>query len=498
MKRDVVIVLDCGATNIRAIAVDPQGVVVAKAVLPNHSQPDSANPQWQLWPLEGILHSFAQCCRQLLPQIHQCKIHALTVTTFGVDGALVDASGNMLYPIISWKCPRTIAIMEDISRYMSAEKLQQISGIGQFSFNTLYKLIWLQENKPDLVEQAHAWLFISSLINQRLTGEFTTDRTMAGTSQLLDVKREQFSDAILQKIGIQADLFPPMVAAGEVIGQLLPSIAADLGLPAGLPVISAGHDTQFALFGSGADLDQPVLSSGTWEILMVRTPNVNTALLPKFTGSTCELDSCSRLFNPGLQWLASGVLEWVRKLYWHDDACADIYRQMIAEATAIAPGANGMRMDCNLLGSAGHHLSGGWQGVSLSSGRGHFYRSALESLAWQLKDNLAVLERIGEFSTRELLLVGGGSRNMLWNQIKADVLNLPVKVIDESETTVLGAALFAWHATGYYASAEQARAQVNYRYQYYYPGEQQPLYQSLNASPAPLAATIPLTGECHA
>ncbi len=109
-----------------------------------------------------------------------------------------------------------------------------------------------------------------------------------------------------------------------------------------------------------------------------------------------------------------------------------------------------------------------------------------------------MLERIGEFRTRELLLVGGGSRNMLWNQIKADVLNLPVKVIDESETTVLGAALFAWHATGYYASAEQARAQVNYRYQYYYPGEQQPLYQSLNESPAPLAATIPLTGECHA
>lgn len=120
---------------------------------------------------------------------------------------------------------------------------------------------------------------------------------MAGTSQLLDVKREQFSSTILQKIGIHADLFPPMVAAGEIIGQLLPDIAAELGLPAGLPVISAGHDTQFALFGSGADLDQPVLSSGTWEILMVRTPKVNTTLLPQFAGSTCELDSCPTLFN---------------------------------------------------------------------------------------------------------------------------------------------------------------------------------------------------------
>lgn len=115
-----------------------------------------------------------------------------------------------------------------------------------------------------------------------------------------------------------------------------------------------------------------------------------------------------------------------------------------------------------------------------------------------MKDNLAVLERIGEFRTRELLLVGGGSRNALWNQIKADMLNLPVKVIDESETTVLGAALFAWYATGYYASAEEARAQVNYHYQYYQPGDQQPLYQSIIASPAPMAATISLKGECHA
>ena len=284
-----------------------------------------------------------------------------------------------------------------------------------------------------------------------------------------------------------------MVAAGEIIGQLLPDIAAELGLPAGLPVISAGHDTQFALFGSGADLDQPVLSSGTWEILMVRTPKVNTTLLPQFAGSTCELDSCPTLFNPGLQWLASGVLEWVRQLYWHDEASAEVYQQMISEAGAIVPGANGVRMNCNLLGSAQHHQSGGWQGVSLAARRGHFYRSALESLAWQLKSNLSLLEEIGEFRTRELLLVGGGSRNTLWNQIKADVLNLPIKVIDEAETTVLGAALFVWSATGYYRSAEQAREQVNYRYQYYQPGEQQPLYQALSDNPYPI-----IEGAIHA
>ena len=117
----------------------------------------------------------------------------------------------------------------------------------------------------------------------------------------------------------------------------------------------------------------------------------------------------------------------------------------------------------------------------------------MESLAWQLKSNLSLLEEIGEFRTRELLLVGGGSRNTLWNQIKADVLNLPIKVIDEAETTVLGAALFVWSATGYYRSAEQAREQVNYRYQYYQPGEQQPLYQALSDNPYPI-----IEGAIHA
>jgi L-fuculokinase len=74
--------------------------------------------------------------------------------------------------------------MANIARLISPAELQQITGIGQFSFNTLYKLVWLKENHPERVQRAHAWLFISSLINHRLTGKMTTDLTMAGTSQL--------------------------------------------------------------------------------------------------------------------------------------------------------------------------------------------------------------------------------------------------------------------------------------------------------------------------
>lgn len=462
MTHEVILVLDCGATNVRAIAVDRHGKIIARASTENASEAATENSAWHQWSLDAILQRFAQCCRQLASALSECRICGITVTTFGVDGALVDAGGQLLYPVISWKCPRTAVMMDNISRLMPPSQLQAISGVGAFGFNTLYKLVWLKENHPQLLEQAHAWLFISSLINQRLTGEFTTDITMAGTSQMLDIHQRDFSPLILQAAGLPRRLFPRLVDAGEPIGELQPAAAHLLGLPAGILVISAGHDTQFALFGAGAEQNEPVLSSGTWEILMARSGQVDTALLSQYPGSTCELDSLPGVYNPGMQWLASGVLEWVRELLWTRETP---WQTLIDEARNVPAGTQGVTMQCDLLN--GHHA--GWLGVTLNTRRGHFYRAALEGLTDQLAHNLQTLEKIGHFRATELLLVGGGSRNSLWNQIKANRLNIPVKVLEDAETTVAGAAMFGWFGAGFFSSPQQARAQVRYQYRYFWP-----------------------------
>ncbi len=245
----------------RVIAVDRQGKIVARASTANASERAAENPAWHQWSLEAILQRFADCCQRLSAELAACRIRGITVTTFGVDGALVDEHGTLLYPTISWKCPRTLAVMENIGQLI-APRLQEISGVGAFSFNTLYKLVWLKEHHPRCW-QGPRRLFISSLINHRLTGAFTTDITMAGTSQMLDIHRRDFSPEILEATGIPRRLFPTLVEAGDRIGSLRHDAAAQLGLPAGLPVFSAGHDTQFALFGAGAQQDEPVLSSGT-------------------------------------------------------------------------------------------------------------------------------------------------------------------------------------------------------------------------------------------
>ncbi|GAL02161.1 L-fuculokinase [Photobacterium aphoticum] len=88
------------------------------------------------------------CCQHVTQQIDTADIQAVAVTTFGVDGAPFDADGQQLYPIISWKCPRTQEVMAQTLQDLGVDNVFTESGVGNYSFNTLFKLKWLKENEP--------------------------------------------------------------------------------------------------------------------------------------------------------------------------------------------------------------------------------------------------------------------------------------------------------------------------------------------------------------
>ncbi len=468
-----VLCLDCGATNVRAILVDDKGLPVAKASQPNSTDAGAENPDFHVWNADRILNQLASCTREILPQIDAAEVKAVTITTFGVDGALVDASGELLYPVISWKCPRTADVMKRVAQYIPQEKLNALSGVGACAFNTIYKLIWLKENRPELPERAHAWLFISNLLAYRLTGVMATDRTMAGTSQMTDLSTGDWSQEILDAIGIRKSLFPPMVNAGEAIGLLTPAARELLGIPNAVPVISTGHDTQFALFGSGVEENQPFLSSGTWEILMLRTAKAALDSSDYAAGATVEYDSRTGLLNPGLQWIASGIIEWVKATCYNGES----FDTMDAEAEKIAPGCDGVKLIPDFL--PGDAVPGSIQGLVLGRTRAHIYRAAMEALTLRLKQRLEKLEKVGGFKSADLLLVGGGARNKVWTQMRADILGIPIRISNVSESTVLGAAMYAFAGAGIYGSPEVCRDAFGITYTTIQPGEQQAAYSTL-------------------
>jgi L-fuculokinase len=171
---------------------------------------------------------------------------------------------------------------------------------------------------------------------------------------------------------------------------------------------------------------------------------VDTSLLSHYAGSTCELDSQPGRYNPGMQWLASGVLEWVRQLLWTPETP---WQTLIEEAgpsprrsegeDAVRPAIQPNRR------LAGRHAE-------------YHPRSFLPRRAGRISRTAGAQSanagKIGHFKARELLLVGGGSRNALWNQIKANRLEIPIKVLDDAETTVAGAAMFGWYGVGEFSA----------------------------------------------
>jgi len=462
MKEKIVIVLDCGATNVRSSAVNEHGEILAQKAFANDTKSDPDYQGGLIWDVADIWQKLINATRDVLNQIDKNRIAAVTVTTFGVDGAPVSKSGELLNPVISWACQRTSPVMENIGKYIPFEELYKLNGVYKFSFNTINKFIWLKENRPHLLEKMDYFLFISSIFLLKLSGNFVTDVTMAGTSMLTDIKTRNFSDRILSTIGIE-NKFPPVVEPGTVVGKITQTASAETGIPQGIPVVATGHDTQFAIYGSGAGENQPVLSSGTWEIMMVRTSQVKTGSFALENEVTTEFDALPGLYNPGIQWLASGIMEWIKHLLYAKEADqSDIYDVMISDAEKISQ--SSIKINIDFLNN-----NGVIKGIGLNSKREEIYMAALTALAEKAKEGLKILENIGNFKAESVILVGGGAKNSLWNQLKANKMGIPVKIIDQKETTIIGAALFALAGSGVFKTPQEARNAMKVTTQVYNP-----------------------------
>jgi len=410
MTEEAVIVLDCGATNLRAIAVDRSGNILAGKSFQNHTVQDPHLSGGLIWDTEYILDRLTKACRHVCEQIKGTEIKGICTTSFGVDGAPYDKNGKQLYPVISWACERTKDIMHDVHEIIPLQELHSITGLNRFHFNTLYKLYWLQQNRKDILDRTKHWLFMPSIVSGFLCKEHFTDVSMMGTSMLCDRNNRTLSKEIFSSFGFEESWFPVLKEAGEMVGTITAEVSGITGIPEETPVFAAGHDTQSALYGSGAGINEPILSSGTWEILMVRTPEVYAGCETLDAGITTELDAVPGLFNPGMQWLGSKYIEKVRREQFSNVMHRkDIYDIMISEARS-------------------------------GTERGMIFYKLLRDLSQKTRDSLLRLEKSCGFKAETLMVVGGGSKNQLWNQLREEVLGMKVIPIPQAETTVLGAA----------------------------------------------------------
>ena len=455
-SKDIAIVFDCGATNVRVIAMDISGAIVVSESMSNETDEDPHLAGGRIWDVDKLWDKLCVCSQKVLKQIDSRRIAGVTFTTFGVDGALVDTNGKLLYPVISWQCDRTKPIMDNIGKYCSLNRLYELSGAYPYAFNSINKLIWLKVSQPKQVNKAYRFLFMPSLLIHRLTGAMQNDATMMGTSMMTDLKNRCFSDEILSSLDINKDLFGEIAEPGDRAGAVHDEGSLSTRIPKDTPVFFAGHDTQFAVFGSGAKLNQPVLSSGTWEVLMVRTDSFSATKSELEQNLTTEADAIEGIYDIGQNWLGSGVLEWFSSNFYPELKGNQLYETMISEASNIKTAEHGLCVSPAFYDDGTGKGGGIISGLTINTKREEIYRALLESMALRLREGLSAIEKAGDFKAESIICVGGGSKNFLWNQLRADALQRPIHIIDQKETTVLGAALFVFKGAGLYSSAEEA------------------------------------------
>jgi len=483
MKQDVVIVIDCGSTNITMSAVNVQGRIVKSAATPNApARQPGVRKAYYIWDMDALWEKIRRVSNELCDGFPAESIRAVTVTTFGADGTFLDRNGDQVYPVISWQCTRTEETTREVAQMFDPREIYSITGYTIIRFNTLLRFLWLRKHTPGVFDHADTWLMAPGLISYRLTGERSIDSTSAGTMMAVDMKNRVWSGKMLGLAGMDASFFPPWVEPGETIGTVTARAARETGLPAGVPVIATGHDTQFALIGSGARTDQAVLSSGTWEILLVRTDVFSPNDTGYGNGLTFEFDAEPGMWNPQLLMMGSGVLEWVRKqFYAADESRGDIYRVMIDEAEEVGPTANNVFFCPTFVPGTGplqkYHIPGLIHGLTVTTTRGEIYRSALEGLSFQLNTALEVVRTSTGFSPAGIRVVGGGAKNMLWNHIRADVTGLPVSVTSQTEITAIGAAVYAMKGAGIYGSIEEAYREIDFNETVIEPSKSRNIYE---------------------
>jgi len=464
MDEDCVLVMDCGATTTRAVAVDINGILVGSASRPSSpsSQPGVAS-DWLIWDIEEVWRKLCEASREVCRQVGPGRIRAVTTVTFGADGAALRRDGTLAYPVISWQCQRMREFVKKVKEIVSPEEIYETTGYQVIAFNTLLKWMWLRENAPEALAEGNRWLMMSGLLSHKLSGEMMIEPTAACTTMAMDVRRRDWSRKMLSLAGLDETFFPKWSQPGDVVGRVTKKASEETGLPEGIPVVAGGHDTQFAPFGSGAKPTDAILSTGTWEIAMVRSavPTSESGKLAGLEdGLIIECDAKPGWWNPQVLMIASGVIEWVRRNFFSAEADReDVHRLMMEEGAKAGAGAGGVIVLPCFVEGTGPAKKYGTPGsiirLTLSTTREQIYRAVIEGLCYQLRHALEILCSATGFTPEGIRVVGGGAKNSLWNQTRADVTGLPVSAATTKEATVLGAAAFAFKGAGIFSSAEQ-------------------------------------------
>jgi sugar (pentulose or hexulose) kinase len=447
-EAEVILALDIGTGGARVSAYDAAGHLLASGHADYPTFYD--HPAWS----EQNPEDWWSAALAALRQVREALGNTAIVRAIGLTGqsptiAPFDAQLRPLRRALLYQDNRaTEEAAEWSERLGGREAVHHRTGHDPAAFYIGPKMLWLRRHEPEIFARTAVWLQPRDFAVYHLTGQLATDWSHAGSTLLFDIHTRTWATDFFETMGLSPGMLPPALAPWAVVGEVVPSVAQQAGLPAHVPVVIGGADSQCCTVGAGV-LESSTLSDMAGTSTCLNAP-VAAPLQDLNIANYCHVVPDQWCTELGLN--ASGAaFEWLTGILTGstDDAAFAACEVLASQSPPGARGllflpyvADGERFDPT--------LRGGFYGISLRHGQGDLARAALEGVAFAIRQHLETMAIAGA-PVRAIHASGGGAQSALWNQIKADVAGLPVGAV-ASDATSLGVALVAGEATGVFSS----------------------------------------------
>ncbi len=459
--RGYIIAHDVGTGGNKAILVDTDGNIVARAFCPylvHYPRPDWAEQDPEDW-----WQAVATTTRQVMDQagIAPREVLAMVYATQMLGIVPMGSDGRPLRPAIIWldgRAPEQAARI--MRKFLGRRIFAAIAGAEISGKDGLPKLLWLKENEPEVYYKMRCFLDVNGYLTYRATGRMVFEWSCASAFGL-DLKKKDWLRSIIRYVGLDTGKFPPLVRSVDRVGGLTTGAAQDCGLLEGTPVFGGGGDAPMAAVGAGAvnegDGHIYLGTSGWVGVVTRKTPTGRHGV-----ATIHSADPAKALLFAEME-TAGACLKWIAdQFYRHeqaDPAIPNVYALMDEDVETIPPGSDFLVCTPWMYGERAP-VSDTWVratffNISADHRREHLLRAVYEGVAYNLRWMIEIVERTFGFPLPVLRVIGGGARGAPWMQIIADVTGRRVETVAHpQEAGAVGAALTTAVGLGIYPDFE--------------------------------------------
>lgn len=440
---DLLLGLDAGTTLVKAAIYTPDGRCLGAGEAPQPTT--SPQPSWveqepTVW-WQGMRRAVRKCLA--LSGVSGEAIAAIGLSTQAGTLAVFDADGKPKGPALVWSDLRQ-RMPENADKAIIEEHFK-LTGLPHLNMSPA-AIGWLRAHKPEWFAGSFRIGYVPDYLTFRLTGEWVSDSTNIGLSNLISLASGDLALPAIERLGLTRNNFAVTRQAGNFAGELLPKAAGELGLRPGIAVAVPVHDQYAAALGAGCiHVGDALISCGTAWVLHVTVDRPITDRNSSFWPG--------RHVQPNLWGLlgaiSTGGSTLERMLVITNQRRA--WDKISAALQAIPPGSDGLLVIPHLAGRTiptwQTQARGAILGWALGHSREHLWRAALEGIALETRVASDYFIQQG-VKGNELRMVGGAARSAIWPKILASVLNVPVQVNASENIAVRGAASLAARALG--------------------------------------------------